>query len=104
MLAKAKEHKNNQQYINALSEYEKAVSKADENSLKALCYDDIALIYAHTKRYGTALAYAQKAYNTYPTTSREVLLARLYYKTGDVEKAINRVNNVLKRDFDRYDR
>ena len=51
------------------------------------------------KRYGTALSYAQKAYNTYPTSSREMLLARLYYKTGDLDKATKRMNNVLQRDF-----
>ena len=34
-----------------------------------------------------------------PTTSREILLARIYYKTGDIVKATQRINNVLQRDF-----
>ena len=62
-------------------------------------YRNKAIAYAKERRYGTALAYAQKAYNMNPTTEGEVLLARLYYKTGDYTKANDRMNNVLKRDF-----
>ena len=49
--------------------------------------------------YGSALSAAQRAYNLAPSSHREVLLARLYYKTGDIDKATSRVNNVLRRDF-----
>ncbi len=90
-----KEHK----YASSISEYQKAISLTNDNSIKAQCYENIAKIYATSKRYGSALSAAQKAFNTEPSTSREVLLARLYYKTGDVDKATNRINNVLKRDF-----
>ena len=65
----------------------------------ARSYEEIATIYAIVKRYGTALSYAQKAYNMAPSSSREMLLARLYYKTGDIDKATRRINNVLQRDF-----
>ena len=54
---------------------------------------------AIVKKYGSAMSYAQKAYNLSPSTNRELLLARLYYKTGDVDKATKRVNNILQRDF-----
>lgn len=91
----SKEHK----YASAISEYQKAISLTNDNSVKAQCYENIAKIYATSKCYGSALSAAQKAFNTEPSTSREVLLARLYYKTGDVDKATNRINNVLKRDF-----
>ena len=62
-------------------------------------YYEQAINYAKARRYGTALAYAQKSYNMNPTTEGEVLLARLYYKTGDYNKANDRMNNILKRDF-----
>ncbi len=91
--------KSEKQYVKALDEYKRALAMAENTSDKALCYEEIANIYALAKRYGTALAYAQKAYNLSPSTKREVLLARLYYKTGDIDKASTRVNNVLKRDF-----
>ena len=66
---------------------------------KAKYYEEAAISYAMAQRYGTALSYAQTAYNMYPTTSKELLLARLYYKTGDYDKANVRMNNILKRDF-----
>lgn len=66
---------------------------------KAKYYEEAALSYAMAQRYGTALSYAQAAYNMYPTTSKELLLARLYYKTGDYDKANVRMNSILKRDF-----
>lgn len=91
----SKEHK----YASAISEYQKVISLTNDNSIKAQCYENIAKIYATSKRYGSALSAAQKAFNTEPSTSLEVLLARLYYKTGNVDKATNRINNVLKRDF-----
>ena len=73
--------------------------KEDKQLVKAECYEEISTIYAISKKYGTALSYAQKAYNLYPSTSREILLARLYYKTGSTDKASDRINNVLRRDF-----
>lgn len=96
---KAKELKKEKSFAAAISEFQNAVSISDSNKEKAQCYEEIAYIFAVTKRYGTALSYAQKAYNLAPTNSREILLARLYYQTGDIEKATVRVNNVLKRDF-----
>lgn len=96
---KAQELRSNNQYVEALSEYQNIISTTDDVKIKAQAYEEIALMYAVLKRYGSALAAAQKSYNLVPTSSREVLLARLYYKTGDIDKATTRVNNVLRRDF-----
>lgn len=101
VIKKAGELKEDKQFVKSISEYQKAVTLADSSKKKAQCYEEIAYIYAITKRYGTSFSYAQKAYNLYPTSSGEVLLARLYYKTGNIDKATERINNVLKRDFTR---
>lgn len=98
-VAKADEAFNEGIYQEAIKNYQKAYDLADNNEEKALCYEGISNVYAKQKRYGSALSYAQKAYNMYPNTSREILLARLYYKTGDLNRATIRMNNVLKRDF-----
>ena len=63
----------------------------------------MAIVYAISKRYGSAISAAQRAYNIAPTSNREMLLARLYYKTGDTERATAKANNVLRRDFGLYD-
>ncbi len=86
-------------YKEAIEQYKEAAMDSDAKS-QAYCYEQIATIHAIEKHYGSALSFAQKAYNTYPSTQREILLARIYYKTGNIEKATNRVNNILKRDFD----
>ena len=99
ILENAKNFRLNHKPISAISEYQKALQRTEDNSVKAQCYENIAIIYASAKRYGSALSYAQRAYNISPTVSREVLLARLYYKTGSTEKAVNRMDNLLKKDF-----
>lgn len=98
-LENADNFKQNGNYKEAVEQYKEVASEADAKT-KAYCFEQIATIHAIEKHYGTALSFAQKAYNTYPNTQREILLARLYYKTGNIEKATNRVNNILKRDFD----
>ena len=95
----AQKYKEEKQYVKAIEEYKSILEQSSEPQVTARCYEEIANIYGVVKRYGTALSYAQKAYNTYPTSAREMLLARLYYKTGDLDKATKRMNNVLQRDF-----
>ena len=95
----AKAYRHSKQYVKALEEYQKVPMITKDNDTIARSYEEIAFIYATVKRYGTALSFAQKAYNMSPSSSREVLLARLYYKTGDMDKATTRINNVLQRDF-----
>ena len=95
----AQEKMSNKDYFRAIENYEKALNLTSDIQEKAVCNENIAVAYATLRRYGTALSYAQKAYNSVPTSNREVLLARLYYKTGNIDKATNRINNVLQRDF-----
>ena len=95
----AQKYKKDRQFVKALEEYQKIPAITNDTATVARSYEEIATIYAIVKRYGTALSYAQKAYNMSPSSSREMLLARLYYKTGDIDKATRRINNVLQRDF-----
>ncbi len=98
-LAKAKSLTKEKQYAQALKEYQKAAEMTHNTDIVAECYDGIANVYAINKRYGSALSFAIKAYNMSPSTKREMTLARLYYKSGDIEKATKRINNILQRDF-----
>ena len=98
-LQSAKKLKTEKQYIKAIEELHKVPAITTNVSIQACAYEEIANIYAIVKHYGTALAFAQKAFNISPSSSREILLARLYYKTGDIDKATRRINNVLQRDF-----
>ena len=99
LILNAEQYRNDKDYANAISAYKAAAEKAEDTEVKAMCYENTAMVYAIVKKYGSAMSYAQKAYNLSPSTNRELLLARLYYKTGDVDKATKRVNNILQRDF-----
>lgn len=99
LMDKASALRRDRDYVKAIEMYKKAAELSGDSSVQAKCYEEMAMLYGMVKRYGTALAYAQKAYNLSPSTSRELLLARLYYKTGDIDKATRRVNNILQRDF-----
>lgn len=90
---------NENKYTEALVEYQKVASLTTDKELIAMSYEGISEIYAVSKRYGTALSFAAKAYNTSPSISREMLIARIYYRAGNTENAVTRVNNLLKRDF-----
>ena len=99
LMTKADKYRADKDYVKAIETYKAAAEHADDQLLKAQCYENTAMVYAIVKRYGSAMSYAQQAYNMAPSTSRELLLARLYYKTGDIDKATKRVNNILQRDF-----
>ncbi len=98
-LYKAKNYYSNGEFSTALKEYNSVVQMTNNSELVAQGYEGIAHVYAANRKLGTALAFATKAYTINPSSSRELLLARLYYKTGDIEKATKRVNNILHRDF-----
>lgn len=91
--------KNEKKYQEALNQFVEIAKNNNDDKLKSSCYEEISQIYALNKKYGTALSYAQKSFNLNPNTRRELLLARLYYKTGDITNATKRVNNILQRDF-----
>lgn len=99
MINNAKSLKSENKLDEAISTLESASSLTEDNNVKVECFDEIATIHAKNKRYGSALSYAQKSYNLNPTNEREILLARLYYKIGDTNRAQVRMMNVLKRDF-----
>ena len=88
-------------YSEALKEYQTVSSLTEDKELTAMSYEGISEIYVLSKRYGTALSFAAKAYNMSPSIAREMLIAKIYYRAGNTENAITRVNNLLKRDFSR---
>lgn len=99
IINKANEYKMARNFNEAIEEYKKAISVTDVSADKAICYDNLALIYAVTKRYGSAIIAAQKAYNAQPNINREFMIARLYYKTGKIEEAQNRIFYILRKEF-----
>ena len=96
---KAEQLLEEEKYESAVYEYQQIANNSSDSYEAADCYQKIATIYGYMKRYGTALSFAQKAYNNAPSNEREFLLAKLYFKTGSVEKAYEHVNNIFKRDF-----
>ncbi len=83
----------------AIEEFQKVETLTDDKELIASSYEGISQIYAANRRFGTALSFALKANNMSPNYSREILVAKIYYKTGDIEKATKIVTDLLKRDF-----
>ena len=98
-LEKAIKQKENKDFLGAIENLKQSIKTTTDKEIQAKSYEQVALIYAINKKYGTALSYAQKAFNLSPSTSREVLLARIYYKIGEIDNATKRINNVLHRDF-----
>ena len=98
-LEAGKKYKAEKQYIAALEEFNSITNLTNDKVIISNSYEEIAKIYAISKRYGSALSFAEKAYNMNPSSEKEMLLARLYYKTGSIDKATRRVNNILQRDF-----
>lgn len=87
------------EYKTAIDEYQKVALLTEDKNLVASSYEGLSHVYAANKRYGTALSFALKAYNMSPNSAREMLVARIYYKTGDIDKATKLVSNILKREF-----
>ena len=99
ILKEAEDFKSRQNYHRAIEEFEKAVKLVSDDSDRVMCYDEIALLTAILQQYKKSIYYAQQAYQLQPNIEREIFLTRLYYKMGNVEKAKNRMNQILKRDF-----
>ncbi len=64
----------------ALELYKDITNEIKDLELSASCYEEMSNIYAYQKRYGSALIYAQKAYNASPSPSRESLITKLREK------------------------
>lgn len=95
----AQKYKANSDYSNALNEYQKVEDLTDNRELRAMSYEGIAELYAQNRKFGTALAFANKAQNISPTTAREMLIARIYYLSGNTDVAVTRLNSLLKQGF-----
>jgi tetratricopeptide (TPR) repeat protein len=95
----AEKFKVSSDYANALNELRKVPEVTNDNELVATSYEKTAEIYAVQKRFGTALSFAGKAYGKSPSAYREMLIARIYYQSGDTENAVSRMNNLLSRGF-----
>lgn len=96
---KAKKAFSQKEYNTAIELYKSAITLTSEKNLLALCYDDLAKIYAHQKKFGSAISFAQKAYNSDQTSEREFFLARLNYKVGNTQRADELIKRSLQRDF-----
>ena len=94
-----KKYYDSKDYSKALYEFQKISDLTKDKELNALGYESIAEIYTIYKKYGTALSFAIKAYHLSPSNSRDMLIARIYYKSGNTENAISRMNNILKKGF-----
>ena len=99
VLSEAAENQTNKNYEVAIAAYKKAVELTDDKFVKADCYESLADIFAQTKKYVSAMGYAQKAYNIKVTPKREFMLAKLYYKTGSTERAMQKAEEIFKKDF-----
>lgn len=99
MLEEAKNNKSSKNYDKAIENYKTALTLTQDTDIMAYCYENISLILASQKRYGSALSAIQKSFNLSPNTQRELLIARLYYKVGNIEQSHERIKNILKRDI-----
>ena len=73
-----------------------ATTNADEQSLACI---GISKSYASQRRFGSAISYAQKANNLYPTYETKVLLAKLNYATGKTAQAEQAMKALLESEF-----
>ena len=98
-LFNATKFKSEGDYKKALEELQRIPELTTEREVVASGYEKIAEIYALEKKYSTALSFAGKAYSTSPNANREMLIARIYYQSGETEKAVTRLNDILYRGF-----
>jgi tetratricopeptide (TPR) repeat protein len=84
----------------ALSQFNEALVKAKDNSLKSQIYLQLAEIYFHQKKYSESSAYYRKAFKAAKTKIQkntiQFYLAESYYNIQDYKKAIKSYKKVLK--------
>ena len=80
-------------------EYQTLIKSTEDKEIQADCYAELAKIYGKYNRYDSALKAAQKAYSLSPTVERELLLARVYFKSGNVDKTNEHIDKILRREF-----
>ena len=91
---------NQKSYAKAIKIYNSIISSNSTIEEKAKSYEGLASVYAKEGEFGNALSYAQKSYELSPSSSRELLLARIYEKLEESELAKQHMENVLKKDFE----
>lgn len=98
--AKANEYKWQKDYDNAIIQFESYLKLSQEQYQKLEAYDNLAILYAMKKNYEKAIYCAQQAYQIEASPEREFILTKLYYKSGDVDKATKRINMIMQREFE----
>ena len=98
-LFNANKLKSSSDYNSAITELQKVAEYTSDKEILATSYEKIAELYAIQRRYGTALSFAGKAYSTSPNVNREMLIARIYYQSGETDNAVSRLNNILSKGF-----
>lgn len=74
-------------YPAAIRNLEKALERADTEDTKYIVYYNLAVSYFYINHKDMALDYAQKAMEIKNTEELHFLMAEIYYKSGDREKA-----------------
>lgn len=74
-------------YPAAIRNLEKALERADTEDTKYIVYYNLAVSYFYINHKDMALDYAQKAMEIKNTEELHFLIAEIYYKSGDREKA-----------------
>lgn len=97
---KANEYKWQNDYANAIIQFESYLKLSQEQYQKLEAYDNLAILYAMKKNYEKAIYCAQQAYQIEASPEREFTLTKLYYKNGDVDKATKRINMIMQREFE----
>lgn len=98
--SKANEYKWQKDYDNAIVQFESYLKLSQEQYQKLEAYDNLAILYAMKKNYEKAIYCAKQAYQIEASPEREFLLTKLYYKSGDVDKATKRINMIMQREFE----
>lgn len=89
----------NENYEKAKNSYSEIYGMTDRYSTLARVHEGLANVYAIESDYKAALENAIKSYDYQESASRKVLIARLYYQTGNIAKAKDIINQVLVSDF-----
>ena len=87
----------NKDYEKALKCLKKALKLADSNELRAMIYYNIAVVYFYSEDYSRAERFLNAALNISESEDSRYLLAEIYSKTGQNEKAEKAYQNLIVR-------
>lgn len=83
----------------AVTKFQNSLTAAENDKQSAKAYLGVARVYALQKRYGSAISNAQRAQNMNPSYESQVMLAKLHYVTGNVQKAEQLMKTLLEKEF-----